>query len=54
MRPKDIKMSDVIKWSMITINVRLVHDWRFRLGVWLIRLGGMVIGCRIRTDGTTS
>ena len=35
------RASEVLRDSHaeITISVKVIQDWRFRLGLWLIRLG---------------
>ncbi len=38
--------SELMSDADVTINVTLVMDWRFRLGLWLMRLGARIMGAR--------
>lgn len=42
-----IKASELFRDRELAINVRLVRDLRFRLGLWLIRLGFRVLRTRV-------
>lgn len=42
----EIKGSEAMREAEFTINVRFRFDRRFRLGLWLVRLGFRVMGVR--------
>jgi hypothetical protein len=46
----DIRISDLIKRGTFVVRVRLVRDWRFRVGLWLVGLGVRVLRCRLRIE----
>ncbi len=50
MEPIEIKASEPFRNNTLTINVdiRIVKDWRFRLGFWLMRLGGWIMGLAVK------
>jgi hypothetical protein len=48
--PVVIRMSEVMKDAEITVNVRVVNDWRWRLGMWLIRLGVRMVGASLKIE----
>ncbi len=43
-----VKVSDAMRGRELTINLRLVKDWRFRVGFWFIRLGGRIMGLAVK------
>ncbi len=34
----------------LVVTVKMVRDWRFRLGLWLIKMGCKIIGIRAKVD----
>lgn len=51
MKADPIKMSDLVRdeGGKMTFNVELVliRDWRYRLGLWLMKLGARICGYRV-------
>ncbi len=45
-----INASDAFKGQTVTVNVRVRQDWRFRLGVLLMRLGVWVLRARFEVE----
>ena len=50
MKVPNIKMSDPIRGGTISVQVCLTRDWRYRLGMWLIRMGCAVLRCRFKAE----
>lgn len=43
------KMSELARDMTLTVHIRIIHDWRFRLGLWLVRIGARLAGFAVRT-----
>jgi hypothetical protein len=43
-----INASDLMHDSTMVVHVCVVYDWRWRVGLWLVRLGVRVMGARCK------
>ena len=34
----------------LTVVVTIRYDWRYLMGLWLLRLGAKLCGCKLRTE----
>lgn len=48
MKPPVVRMSDAFRGGKIYVEVRVVDDWRFKLGLNLIKLGCRVLRCSLK------
>lgn len=46
--PESFKASDLASEGTITLNVKLIKDWRFRLGIWISVLGMRIAGFKVK------
>ena len=45
-----IKASDLMQDATMTIRVKLIRDWRFKLGLWLMKLGVKLMGMGVKIE----
>ncbi len=45
-----IRASDAMRGQQLKINVRVVKDWRFRLGFWVMCLGGKIMRLSVKAN----
>lgn len=45
-----VNASDAFRGQTITVTVRVRQDWRFRLGLLLMRLGAWVLRSRFEVE----
>lgn len=45
-----IKASDLMKDCEMTIDVVVIHDWRFRLGLWAMKLGARIMSSTLKAN----
>ncbi len=45
-----VKASDAMRGRTLTINVKLVKDWRFRLGFWILKFGARVMRLSVKEN----
>jgi hypothetical protein len=43
--------SDLMSDAEFTMHVRLRFDWRFRLGMWLVKIGVRLMGAKLKVEG---
>ena len=56
MKPIEVKYSDAFRRNTLnlTVDVKLIRDWRFRLGFALIKLGVRVMRSNVSLQETPS
>jgi hypothetical protein len=50
-KPPVFKASEAIGGAEFTIHVQLHLDWRFQLGLWLVKLGIRLMGAKFKVEG---
>jgi hypothetical protein len=48
--PIRFKASEILEGSVIHLSVHLTFDWRFRLGLALMKLGARIMRSKIKTE----
>lgn len=48
-RPIRVTSSEILKGSTIEMTVHLDLDWRFRLGLSVMKLGARIMGSKLKT-----
>jgi hypothetical protein len=46
--------SDLMSDVEFTMHVALRYDWRYRLGLWLVKLGIRLMGAKVKVEGEES